>query len=146
MYLQGYLQAEIAEVLGVSQPQISYDLARIREQWRESALIDFNEAKNRELERIDLLEREYWEQWKKSKEGGVKTKGQKKIGGEVVETTVQVESGLGDVRYLQGVQWCIERRCKILGVDAPRRTELTGAEGEPISISTIVVREHVEGD
>jgi hypothetical protein len=137
MYLQGHLQAEIAAHLSVSQQQISYDLARIRDQWRESALIDFNEAKNRELERIDLLEREYWEQWEKSKEGGVKTKGQKKIGGEVVETTVQAESGLGDVKYLQGVQWCIERRCKILGVDAPSKAELTGAEGEAIAVKVI---------
>ena len=29
------------------------------------------------------------------------------------------ETTLGDPRYLQGIQWCIQERCKILGLYAP---------------------------
>ncbi|MHC4984512.1 MAG: hypothetical protein ACYTF6_15275, partial [Planctomycetota bacterium] len=29
----------------------------------------------------------------------------------------------GDPRFLAGVQWCIERRCKILGLDAPTKAQ-----------------------
>jgi hypothetical protein len=35
------------------------------------------------------------------------------------------------------VRWCIERRCKILGIDAPMRQEHTGAGGGPIDIAGV---------
>lgn len=28
----------------------------------------------------------------------------------------------GDTKFLAGVQWCIERRCKLLGLDAPSKS------------------------
>lgn len=38
---------------------------------------------------------------------------------------------MGDPRYLAGVQWCIEIRCKLLGIEAPKRVDVTSA-GEKI--------------
>ena len=67
LYLTGKTQDAIAQELGVTQQQISYDLKTIQERWRKSALVDLNEAKQRELERIDVLEREYWQAWEASK-------------------------------------------------------------------------------
>ena len=49
-YLRGDTQMSIAERLGLSQAQISRDLATIQRRWRESALVDINEAKRRKLE------------------------------------------------------------------------------------------------
>ena len=43
----------------------------------------------------------------------------------------------GDPRFLAGVQWCIERRCKIIGIDAPTKSELTGAGGKPLTVEYI---------
>lgn len=112
LYLQGWIQADIAARLNESedreytltQQMISYDLLRLQEGWRESALIDINEAKSRELAKIDRLEREGWSEWQKSH---------------------GLPGALGDPRYLSVVQWCIEQRCKILGVNAPTRQVLT---------------------
>ena len=124
MYLQGITQAEIGQRLGVSQPQISYDLRVLRKRWLQSSIVNINEVKAKELARVDHLEREYWEAWEKSK-SPIKTKGQKKVDGEVVESTVQGETGTGDPRYLSGVQWCINKRCEVLGLDAPSKTDIT---------------------
>jgi hypothetical protein len=36
---------------------------------------------------------------------------------------------------LQGVGWCIERRCKLIGIDAPQKQEVTGKDGGPLVIA-----------
>ena len=141
MYLQGKLQADIGKELGLDQATISRDLKALHGEWLHSALMDFGEAKSRELAKIDLLEVTYWEAWRRSCEQQESSTtelvkdadGQSKGG----RAQLRKEPGLGDPRYLQGVQWCIERRCKIIGIDAPIRNELTGAEGGPLTFKVI---------
>ena len=153
LYLQGWLQADIATEIGVSAPTVSRDLKALQGNWLQSALLDFNEAKAQQLAKIDRLEREYWEAWARScedaetvrQEGGPKSKDGKLLPPDKVVRTSKGQAG--DPRFLQGVQWCIDRRCKILGVDAPQALELTGKDGGPLemhTVNTIVVREYVE--
>jgi len=66
LYLQGWTQIAIAEELGVAQPTISDDLKRIRAQWRESGVRDFDEARQLELMKLDRIEREAWSAWERS--------------------------------------------------------------------------------
>jgi len=142
LYLEGKLQADIAEVVGVSQSTVSNDLRAIQQEWLQSSLVDFNEARAREIAKIDKLEREYWIAWARSCEDAetstskVRGKVQKRQDDEgkfVAEQPAEVaktsKDRLGDPRFLQGVQWCIDRRCKLLGIDAAQRHELTGALG-----------------
>lgn len=124
LYLTGYLQSEIAAQTGVSQQQISYDLKILQRRWRESSGIDFNEAKQRELARIDHLELEYWQAWRASKVERKKQSAEKS--GEHTRTRLETEAREGDPRYLQGVQWCIEQRCKILEIGIKTKNELSG--------------------
>jgi len=143
MYLQGVTQAEIGQRLGVSQPQISYDLRTLRNRWLQSSLVNIDEAKARELARVDHLEREYWEAWEKSK-NPVKTIASKKVDGQQIEKTIQGETGTGDPRYLSGVQWCINKRCEVLGLNAPNRTDVTSG-GKAIVMETIeIVKDYGE--
>ncbi len=153
LYLKGFTQAYIAEKLGISQPTVSRDIKVLQAQWRDSALMNINEAKQRELERLDILERTYWDAWDRSK-GEVKTttrKGVAKVpkavkGAEVdekalpapmsQEVTEHIETQVGDPRYLAGVMNCIERRCSILGIDAPKRQDITSG-GQAIKGYTI---------
>jgi DNA-binding transcriptional regulator LsrR (DeoR family) len=124
LYLQGWLQADIATELSIDQSTVSRDLKALQKQWLASALIDFNEAKAQELAKIDRLEREYWEAWRRSCEDAETVKQRGAPGDEVgkvktasVERTVKGQAG--DPRFLVGIQWCIERRCKVLGIDVP---------------------------
>jgi len=124
LYLQGRLQADIATELDINQSTVSRDLKALQKQWLASALIDFDEAKARELAKIDRLEREYWEAWQNSCEDAETVKQKGKPGeetGQVTTSTVErtVKGQAGDPRFLVGVQWCIERRCKVLGIDVP---------------------------
>ena len=133
MYLQGWTQVRIAEHLSddedreytLSQQMISYDLKKLQEAWQASALVDIDAVKARELAKVDRLEREYWDAWGRSCAPAVTTRQEGKAveGGveRIVSTSVARN---GDPRFLQGVQWCIERRCKILGIDAPEKHNL----------------------
>jgi hypothetical protein len=98
---------------------------------------DFDQAITEELARIDQLEREAWGEWERSKtvrEKSKTTKAQRQKGD---ESTAQLEreGRLGDPRYLERVAWCIERRIKLLGLDAPERRELSGPGGGPIQVA-----------
>lgn len=127
LYLEGWRQVDLADKYGVSQSTISRDLEAIRQEWLESALINFNEAKARELARIDKLEREYWEQYDASKEEKVSTLTEKakNADGERTKAQVRKEERLGDPRYLSGIQWCIEQRLKIFGVYEATKHQIT---------------------
>jgi len=142
-YLRGDTQMSIAERLGLSQAQISRDLATIQRRWRESALVDINEAKQRELERIDVLEREYWQAWENSK--GEQSRSTASKAGDVARAQVVKYESAGDPRFLAGVQWCVEQRCKILGLLAPAKNEVTGEGGGPV-VFRLTWGDGAEGD
>jgi hypothetical protein len=115
LYLRGQRQSDIAALLGVSQPQVSYDLKEIHKRWRESTLVNINEAKHRELAKIDLLERTYYDAWERSVGEVVKTT-TSKSDKDGARASIVKEQKVGDSAYLAGVQWCIEQRCKIFGL------------------------------
>ena len=139
LYLKGWLQAEIAEELHLSQPTVSNDLKAIQKEWLKSTLQDFDKLKARELAKIDNLELVYWEAWERSKDNKKsKTiklnprRGQTRATNEnITEIKTKDEDLIGDPRFLSGVQWCIDRRCKLLGIDAPEKHELSGTVKTP---------------
>jgi hypothetical protein len=144
LYLQGWLQADIGDELSISQATVSRDLKALHAVWLKSALLDYDKGKARELARIDRLEREYWNAWGRSCQDAEtltqKTKGkvQQRKGerGELVaeqpaEATKTTKGQAGDPRFLAGVQWCIERRCKLLGLDRPDLVQIDWRERLP---------------
>jgi hypothetical protein len=130
LYLTGKTQQEIADDIGVHRTQIEYDLATIKKRWRESSLIDIGEAKNRELDRIDRLEQTYWTAWEKSLGERTRTKQEKHVDGDGKEigkgrsrASVEKETLLGNPSYLAGIADCVDKRCKIIGLYAPVKSE-----------------------
>lgn len=148
MYLQGRTQAEIAAMLGVSQQQISLDLATVQRRWRTDTAINLDEAKQKELARIDNLERTYWDAWQHSSGEHVKTRtehlvpaldaesegseGEEKVEKKpiLLKRITDTEDLVGAPAFLAGVMSCIERRCKLLGLDAPTKVAPTTPEGD----------------
>jgi len=132
MYLHGVLQADIADELHIDQSTVSRDLKALQDEWRASSLIDIDEAKARELARIDELERTYWDGWRRSKEDAEIERKRVTEGGKdgrKYEAGTETKGQVGDPRFLQGVQWCIERRCKVIGIDAPTKQEIRVPDG-----------------
>jgi hypothetical protein len=139
LYLQRWTQAGIGERLGLSRQQIGYDLEAIRQEWLASAVMDFNARKAEELARIDRVEAEAWAAWEKSKNGReIATPEQTGGDGDRTRAATRKEEQQGDPRYLACVQWCVEKRCRLLGLNAPTETRLTGKDGGPIRTATEV--------
>jgi hypothetical protein len=141
LYLQGELQADIAASLSLSQATVSRALKALQAEWLRSALIDINEAKARELAKIDALEVEYWSAWKRSQEdaevenleqiGKPQTVKNKETGQDEqqivnahLKKSTRREGQSGNPAFLEGVRKCIEMRCKIIGIEAPVKSEI----------------------
>lgn len=107
---------------------IYYDLKVIHTRWVHSYLLDFNEVKAKELAHIDALEREYWIAWKNSLEPSeiIDTEKIDDSHGNSRGTAVpsysrtkikkRQKGSYGNPDFLTGIQWCIEQRCKIMGL------------------------------
>ena len=146
----------------VSRHMVQDDLEAIQKQWRADAARDFDAAKAAELARIDELERTYWRAWEASQRSKVVISEETGLPDAAPETPPDVdgedqpkestpqllqitkvvkrtEGQVGNPAYLAGVQWCIDRRCKLLGLDAPAKHELTGKDGQPLPTSPTVL-------
>lgn len=122
LYLQGRYQHEIAQLLGVSQQQIAYDLKAVQVEWRNVPRLQLTELKQKELARLDVLERTYWQAWEDSKKPKETTSSNKD--GDRIKVGKRNEQRNGNPAFLRGVMDCIDRRCKLLGLDAPVKTEI----------------------
>lgn len=142
LYLQGETQAAIGKKLGLVQQQIGYDLKAIRKEWLKSSLIDFNEAKARELAKIDNLEITCWQAWDRSnKAKRTETTTVRGEDEETISITIKEEQLTGDKRFLDGVDSCIDKRIKIFGFAAPVKRELSGPDGGPIRTEDVSITE-----
>jgi len=116
-YLRGQTQWEIARAFEVDQSQVSRDLAWARKQWVASTVCKIDEHKARELAKVDALERTYWEAWVESKQPKETTESGKTD--KHTRVSLKREQRDGNPAFLAGVQWCIDKRCEILGLNAP---------------------------
>lgn len=131
MYVRGWTQARIGQELGVTQAAISNDLKELHRRWREETTLALDDYKRKELAKLDELEREYWAAWERSQESRKTVKKRKSdMPGGVAELKEMIQSeSCGDAKYLDGVLRCIDRRSKLLGLDAPERNDIRLTSG-----------------
>jgi hypothetical protein len=142
--LKGKSETQIAEAVSdvrpytLSRQQIGYDLRKLAKKWQAEAVGTLDEFKAKALAEVRQLQLEYWQAWERScQDAETETRKQRLAGeGEVKEMTKVTKGQAGDKRFLDGVQWCIERRCKILGIDAPNKTDLT-SDGKAITFHVV---------
>ena len=126
LYLKGHTMEFIVQELEretgvqISRPQVAYDIALVVQRWRKEAAGDIERAKGIELGKLNKLELEYWSPWERSclpREitRTAKTEGEKAT----ISASSRKEQRDGNPAFLIGVMSCIERRCRILGIDAP---------------------------
>lgn len=124
----------------VSYEMVRFDIQMLIQRWQESYLLDFSAAKAKELARIDQLEAAYWEGWERSKNDKEVTETEKTQDSSTSRKNVTVptytrtkakkktETTPGQSQFLNGIQWCIDKRCQILGLDAPKQFEVSWRE------------------
>ncbi len=108
MFLNHYTQEEIAKKLGITNVQVSIDMKIIRKRWVEEQLTHYGEAMAVEIMKLNALESVFARAWDKSKLPSISYAAD----GSIIET-----ESTGDIRFLQGIERCIEKRCRLLGLD-----------------------------
>ena len=137
MYLRAEPQWKIAQHFGVHPGQITRDLRVIQKQWQEQTHLNLDEAKARELAKLDEIERQAWEAWVKSCKDAetMEVTGTAQGGKSIPEKVRKTTKGqAGDSRFLAIILDCVNKRSEILGLDAPRKLEHGGIDGGPIPI------------
>jgi hypothetical protein len=123
MYLRGEYQSEIAAKLNVDQATVSRDLTELRKEWLDRSINHIDQKKAIELAKLDKLEVTYWEAWERSQKNAETTIERETVKGTFEEH--KTEGRDGNPAFLEGVLKCINKRCELLGLDAPKRTDLT---------------------
>lgn len=137
LYVQGWTQARIAQEFGVTQATISTDVKSLHEQWRASGVRDFDLARSIELEKLNLMEREAWEAWKRSSEPSESTK-VTSTGENNKRAEKTVKQRVGDPRFLEQLHKCMATRRALLGLDAPTKIAPTSPDGEEAYHSHVI--------
>lgn len=118
LLLRGWTQRAIARKLGVSSHTVSRDVKALRSEWKQARVRNYEGALSLELEKLNNIEREAWAAWEQSKNDEEKTKVSTEGGGKKrAERATATQTG--DLRFLELVLKCIERRCKMQGLDDP---------------------------
>lgn len=131
LFLEQCTVTEIAEHLNVSCSIVSRDLKAIRKGWVEANKERAEEILAMELARLDHVVTEYWAAWERSKQSEdtvcdelEPTAGNTECDqAKVVKRRRTCKAQCGNPVFLQGIERCIERRCKLLGVEPPQRIQ-----------------------
>jgi hypothetical protein len=99
--------------------------------------------RQRQLMRLDAQEQEAWRAWEKSKEDAITKQGERSTGqgqnganGGREKSLVRQAGRVGNAEFLRVMLAIAERRCKLLGLDAPNRNVLMNPDGTAIQPAT----------
>lgn len=154
LYLKGYscryiaseLCKEVGEDKYISYRTVNNDIRSLLKEWEKDRIDDINHLKLIELEKINKLERTYWEAWEKSvtdyqrTNKKIKAKAGKQDNSKPSPSEQEIATtdmiSMGNPSYLSGIERCIQMRCKILGIEAPQKVDHT-TKGDKIESVTI---------
>jgi hypothetical protein len=131
----------------LSRSQIKQDLTRIRAEWHKEMTKDISEFVEAELKGLQRQEDELWLAWERTKKNAVtKTtetlpeKRETVAGIEIKrklkgKTVIKSEGQNGQAAYMDLIFKCRDQRRSLLGLDQPKRTEITGADGGAIIVA-----------
>jgi hypothetical protein len=104
---------------------VQNDIQAIIKEWKATAVNNIDMLRAVEIEKINHLEQVYWEAWERSvgeKEQST-TERVEDVTTRLLARVVKTDSD-GNAAFLAGIQWCIDKRCKLLGLDAPTKNEI----------------------
>lgn len=143
------IREEVMKRLGLETYSIKCvhtDVQRLIKEWQEERLENTEDKITAELARIDLVIKEAWQMWEKSKQD-YKRKSQMQEGkprkdpnGQQISVdTIKAmmwdaeQRGSGDPRYLDVILRAMQQRCKLLGLDQ-QRIDISAATSGAIEI------------
>ena len=141
LYLKGFSFTAITDSLNdsreynVSRTQVTKDIKHEVAEWKNERLDNIDASVQLEIQKVNILEMEYWKAWIQSQKiqktttvsGRNTVNAEKKVVGMTDLTkTERAEDSCGDVRFLQGVERCIQKRCELSGLDRAKEIVISG--------------------
>lgn len=137
---------KIAEEIGVRRETITRVLGRYNRKVSDRLMSKSIRERARQFERLDWIIEEAAEEWHRSKLDAetVKVTNEGLVADDKTETTTKGQTG--DPRYLSEIRSALADQRKILGLDAPTKTEMQigGLSREEQDDLDLVVREEAE--
>jgi hypothetical protein len=132
LYMLGKTLPEIAVELGVSRQTTWRDWLAVEAEWKSNRLAALDNHIRAQLSKLDRAEHEAWAAWEASKNPDVVTKTVESDGPHGAESREErtERPQTGNPSYLAAIQSCIERRCKLLGLDAPTKIAPVTPDGD----------------
>ena len=144
MWLQGVSEAKTAAALGVSRATIRHHLdAKIIPLWRERMRSQLDV----DLAKVHLIEQTAWERFDSAEPSETRESVEKALldGGReprLVRQAVQKVTRVGELGWLQVIQWCLDFRARVHGYYAPaRHTRDLGGELRVAGMTPVQVDE-----
>lgn len=139
--LTGNSIADIVRITRISKSTVHRELRSLAADWRAAAADSIDEHRQLELARLEVIEREAWIEWERSREDYSKEisermkipgKSEGDLGLETEPKVIKRETGdrIGDARFLQILLNAGGRRAKLLGLDAPTKVAPTDPTGK----------------
>jgi hypothetical protein len=126
LYVRGYTQRQISEVLETTQQNISRDLKALRTEWAKNRYDSMTDEANKRLAELGETKRQAWNAWEVSKEDGWKVATEivtDEVTGKIVRT---IKKQIPAFAYLLVVLRCIDSECKLLGLEPPQQPRTDG--------------------
>lgn len=168
LYLKGYSYQRIADKLNewnagkgkeykIDRGQIYYDMKKLQNQWLSEAKDLIHTHQIKELAKLDNLEAEAWESYEKSKfVKSKKVKYRPKEGKEYTDLEkmekvidyeeIKDEETPGNPKFLDVILRCIDKRCTLLGLNAPIQIALPTKEEQEARGDALVITEEVKAE
>lgn len=126
LLLQSKTYREIARTVGVRSTQTIFeDVKAIIAEWQKTQQHHVNEWIAIELEKVGHVEAQAWEAWERSQEDAeIQTVETGSKEGRKSRHTIKGQ--VGDAHFLDVVLKCVQRRCELLGLDAPKELNVPG--------------------
>lgn len=117
LYCEGFTQYDIAQELGITQQQVSADIAVVRRRWAKASLEHMDRIKSMLLAKIDDVEHKATLGWEKSL-GDKTTRIHETVESEhgSVKRGKRIENRDGNPKFLDIMLKCIAQRANILGI------------------------------
>lgn len=127
LYLQGKTLLEIAEATGNNVGVVNKDLTVLKQRWQKSAMEAMDARVSVAAARVSRIYNEAWAAFEESRKQKVSLTQKVRDDGaeQVKESSRKVEEQYGDPLFLELALRCIERTCKIFGVDGPIKLDVT---------------------
>ena len=128
LHLKGWTQTAIAEYLNIGQPTVCKDLHAVEAEWLAASVHDTELARRKELLRLELVEREAWGAWERSKEPAQSAVVTGDTGKQQTRRSVRHQHG----DPLRQINQCVQTRCTLLGLNAPTKIAPTNLAGNAL--------------